>query len=67
MPEVRILEKFCKGCGLCVSACPKEMFYLLETIDRRGVHVAAVHLEIDCTGCGNCAVMCPDAALEVLE
>ena len=65
MPEVRVLEEYCKGCGLCVAACPKKILYLREEVDRRGVHVAAAHKEIACTGCANCAVMCPDAAIEV--
>lgn len=67
MPSVRILEQFCKGCGLCVPACPKEILYLQETVNRRGVHVVAARAEIDCTGCANCATMCPDAALEIEE
>ena len=67
MPDVRILKKYCKGCGLCVSACPRHILYLPDTVDNRGVHVVEVHEEIECTGCANCAVMCPDAAIEVLE
>ena len=67
MPRVRVLDNYCKGCGLCVPACPKKILHLSEAVDRRGVHVAAVREEIDCTGCANCAVMCPDAALEVDE
>jgi len=65
MPEVHVLAEFCKGCGLCVPACPKEMLYLSDAVDRRGVHVVAVRAEIDCTGCCNCATVCPDAALEI--
>ena len=67
MARVRVLAKFCKGCGLCVPACPKDILFLPDTIDRRGIHVAAVHEEIECTGCLNCTTMCPDAALEVDE
>ncbi len=67
MPKVRVLAQYCKGCGLCVPACPKNILYLAENVDRRGVHVVTVREEIDCTGCMNCATMCPDAALEVDE
>ena len=63
--RVRVLAEYCKGCGLCVSVCPKDILYIPETVDKRGVHVVAVHEEIACTGCLNCATMCPDAALEV--
>ena len=67
MPEVRVLERFCKGCGLCVPVCPRDILYLAEEVDRRGVHVVTVHPEIECTACANCAVMCPDAALEIRD
>lgn len=65
MPKVRVLEQYCKGCGLCVEACPRKILYLSENVDRRGIHLVAVREEIDCIGCTNCVVMCPDAALEV--
>ncbi len=67
MPKVRVLEQYCKGCGLCVEACPRDILYLSEQVNRRGVHVVMLRQEIECTGCTNCAVMCPDAALEVDE
>lgn len=67
MPKVRVLEQYCKGCGLCVPVCPRGILYLSEEVDRRGVHLARVRQEIDCIGCNNCTVMCPDAALEVDE
>ena len=67
MPKVRVLADYCKGCGLCVDACPKKILYLSEDVDKRGIHVVAVREEIECTGCTNCATMCPDAALEVDE
>ena len=67
MPKVRALEQYCKGCGLCVPACPKDILYLSEQLNRRGVQVIVVREEIECTGCANCATMCPDAALEVDE
>jgi len=67
MAKVRVVAEYCKGCGLCVPACPKDILYLLDEVDRRGVHVAAARVEIECTGCCNCATMCPDAAIEVDE
>lgn len=65
MPNVRVLTQYCKGCGLCVAACPKKTLYLTEELDRRGLHVVAVRREVACTGCANCAAMCPDAAIEI--
>ena len=67
MPSVRVLVQYCKGCGLCIPACPKNILYISDEVDRRGVHVVAVREDADCTGCLNCVTMCPDAALEVDE
>jgi 2-oxoglutarate ferredoxin oxidoreductase subunit delta len=50
-----------------VPVCPKEVLYLSEEVDRRGVHLVRVREEAECVGCTNCAIMCPDAALEVEE
>ena len=63
--KIRVLAEYCKGCGLCVPVCPKEILFLPEAVDRRGVHVVAVREDIECTGCLNCTTICPDAALEV--
>ena len=65
MPRVRVLEQYCKGCGLCVEVCPQKVLRLAGEVNRLGVHVAQVRPDADCNGCTNCAVMCPDAAIEV--
>ena len=67
MPKVRVLAQYCKGCGLCIPACPKEILALSEEVDHRGIHIAVVREDVECTGCLNCATMCPDAAIEVDE
>ena len=67
MPKVRVLAKYCKGCGLCIPVCPKKILYLSSTANKRGLRIAEVHEEIACTGCAFCAAMCPDAAIEVDE
>ena len=56
----------CKGCGLCVSVCPKDVIAIdKSTINRKGYHPAsAVHPE-NCIGCANCAMMCPDVIITV--
>jgi 2-oxoglutarate ferredoxin oxidoreductase subunit delta len=58
-------ESFCKGCELCVSACPQEVLALsMELITAKGYHPAALIAQ-GCTGCGICAIVCPEAAIEV--
>jgi 2-oxoglutarate ferredoxin oxidoreductase subunit delta len=62
---IEVNDLYCKGCELCVAACPKDVLALdLERLTPKGYHPA--HLIADgCTGCGICAIVCPDAALTV--
>jgi 2-oxoglutarate ferredoxin oxidoreductase subunit delta len=57
--------EYCKGCGLCLSVCPKHVIALSEEINSRGYHTALLTDAENCTGCCFCAQVCPDAALEV--
>ena len=56
----------CKGCGLCVDACPKGVLALSQDkINIKGHHpVEAVEPE-KCIGCAFCATMCPDCIIKV--
>ena len=65
--EVVILERFCKGCGLCVEFCEQGKLAIDARPNRQGVQPAVVRPEVDCTGCLRCATVCPDAAVEVLR
>ena len=67
MPRVRILVKFCKGCGLCVSVCRKGCIEMSDVLSESGVTPVVVKDESKCTACCNCATICPDAAIEILE
>jgi len=63
--EVVIDSRRCKGCGLCISACPKKNIHLADEADARGIRVAYLEAAHDCTGCGFCYVVCPDVAVTV--
>ncbi|MGA2513994.1 MAG: 4Fe-4S dicluster domain-containing protein [Candidatus Limnocylindrales bacterium] len=61
-----IAEEHCKGCELCVDACPKGVLAL----DRSRVNVLGYHpIELTdaagCTSCAFCARVCPDAVFTV--
>ena len=66
MPKVTVNELRCKGCELCVVACPKKIMALSkDKINAKGYHCAVCVDDNACTGCTACAQMCPDTAITV--
>lgn len=65
MAKVTFDENLCKGCGLCVGACPKNLVSLKETLNAKGYHPAGVADMDSCIGCAFCATMCPDCVITV--
>jgi 2-oxoglutarate ferredoxin oxidoreductase subunit delta len=64
---IEVNEKYCKGCELCVSACPQDVMSLdMDRLTPKGYHPVRLHAE-GCTGCAVCAVVCPEAALAVFR
>lgn len=56
----------CKGCNLCVVACPTNTLALQPSeVNDRGYHFAYMANPENCTGCCSCAWVCPDACIEV--
>lgn len=49
----------CKGCGLCVDACPPGCLKVASELSPYGVHPASYTGE-HCTGCGICFYACPE-------
>jgi 2-oxoglutarate ferredoxin oxidoreductase subunit delta len=54
----------CKGCELCIDACPQDSLELSKEINKQGYHYAVL-VQDNCTGCVNCALVCPDAVITV--
>jgi 2-oxoglutarate ferredoxin oxidoreductase subunit delta len=57
----------CKGCGLCIEACPPKVIHLGERLNHYGYRTA-VYAGAGCTGCGICFMVCPEpGAITVLR
>ncbi len=66
MPKVSFQTDRCKGCGLCVDACPKKIVVLShDKMNQKGFHPAEVADEDKCISCAFCATMCPDVVITV--
>jgi NAD-dependent dihydropyrimidine dehydrogenase PreA subunit len=64
---VRLDVDECKGCGLCVEACPPRVLALSGRLNRQGYRTAT-YAGAGCTGCGICFMACPEpGAITVLR
>ncbi len=63
---VEIAQDRCKGCGLCIDACPKHVLELNGAIvNELGYHPVRLTDAAACTSCALCARVCPDAVFAV--
>jgi len=66
MAKVTFEKSLCKGCGLCVEACPKKILKVSDTeSNNKGYFVAECVDQSSCIGCAFCATMCPDCVIKV--
>jgi 2-oxoglutarate ferredoxin oxidoreductase subunit delta len=59
--RLEINPDWCKGCGICVAFCPKNV---LELDANNKITIARLD---DCIYCGDCEVRCPDFAIAVIK
>lgn len=66
MPKVSFRQDRCKGCGLCVSVCPKKIVVLdSDILNDKGYHPANVTDQSSCIACTFCATICPDSVITI--
>lgn len=56
---VTVAEELCKGCALCVVACPVRVLELASRLNAHGYH-SAYYIGRGCTACGICYYACPE-------
>ncbi len=60
----------CKGCELCVVACPEKNLELSTSFNRNGYHPVVFEYQGkkgNCTACGICYWVCPDFAISEVK
>ena len=56
----------CKGCSLCVVACPKNVIALsAKAVNVPGYRYAEAAQPDECIGCASCGIVCPDGCITV--
>ncbi len=66
MPKVSFRQDRCKGCGLCVSVCPKKIVEMDDSsLNSKGYHPAKVSDMSKCIACAFCATICPDCVITI--
>ena len=64
---VHVIEERCKGCGICVDACPKNVLEISDELNTKGYYPAFQARPEDCIFCAICCTMCPDVAIAINE
>lgn len=63
--SVVIATERCKGCELCVPACPPRVLAMSVGKNELGYNYPV--LSEGCTGCTACQLVCPDYVFEVYQ
>ena len=57
----------CKGCELCVEACPQDVLGMSSHVNAKGYQYAEMVNADACIGCCACGYVCPDACITVYK
>lgn len=65
--KIIIHEEYCKGCGLCARACPRELLKIGSKLNKQGYPLVEIDAsgQRECLSCALCARVCPDVAIQV--
>ncbi len=65
MAKITVDKACCKGCYICLSICPKNIFVKSRQRNTYGTAMPGVESPEKCITCRMCERMCPDGAIDV--
>lgn len=64
--KITIPRDRCKGCGLCVYVCKKNVLAMTKKKTNKDGRFFAKRVKFKtCAGCANCAIICPDTLIKI--
>lgn len=63
--KVRVQVDRCKGCGICLAACPLGILQFTGQYNAKGYEYVRLTDEQGCKSCAICAEVCPEIALHI--
>lgn len=57
--QIQVDVAECKGCGLCIEACPPRVIAMSDGLNHYGYRTAT-YAGSRCTGCGVCFLVCAE-------
>ena len=64
---IRVDERYCKGCGICIQFCPKHCLEVSKEVNSRGYYTPCLVNADACSDCRQCELLCPDFAIFVVK
>jgi 2-oxoglutarate ferredoxin oxidoreductase subunit delta len=66
--RVFIIPDRCKGCGICVEFCPRDVLEVSQKTNAKGYHLPDIIMgqEEACVHCEFCTLVCPEFAIFTL-
>ncbi|MDR1373032.1 MAG: 4Fe-4S binding protein [Dysgonamonadaceae bacterium] len=64
---VVVEKERCKGCNLCIVACPSDVLEIGKGVNSRGYNFAGMKNPDACTGCASCGYVCPDGCITIYK